>query len=244
MNALTAASPARAPRRRLRNSPQQYDDLAEEWWKPEGAFAALHWLATARGRLIPPVTSPAAVLLDLGCGGGLLAPTVDGYHHVGIDMVQSALAIARSHGVTGVRGDVRRLPFRDESADVVVAGELFEHLTDVETTIAEIVRVMRPGAVVVLDTINDTRWARLSLVTVGERLPGGPPPKIHDPALFIAPRRLVELFAQHGVQVRCHGLRPSVVDYARFLRGRSSSVRMLPTRSTAAVYQGLGTKPR
>lgn len=112
------------------------------------------------------------------------------------DMVQSALAIARSPGVTGVRGDVRRLPFRDESADV------------------------------------------------GERLPGGPPPKIHDPALFIAPRRLVELFARHGVGVGCHGLRPSVVDYLRFLRGRSSSVRMLPARPVAAVYQGLGTKPR
>jgi hypothetical protein len=60
--------------RRARNDLRQYDDLAAEWWRPDGAFAALHWLARARGELVPPPSRPDAALLDLGCGRGLLAP--------------------------------------------------------------------------------------------------------------------------------------------------------------------------
>lgn len=57
------------------NDPRQYDDLAGEWWRPDGAFAMLHWLARARAALVPPAARPDAVLVDLGCGAGLMAPT-------------------------------------------------------------------------------------------------------------------------------------------------------------------------
>src|SRR5690606_23832344 len=121
-------------------------------------------------------------------------------------------------------------------------GEVFEHVEDVASVVAEIARVLRPGGCVVFDTINDTRWARLSMVTVGERLPGGPPPRIHDPALFVAPSTLQQLFGPHGVRIEVWGLRPSVRDYARFLARRRRPVRMVPTRSLGAVYQGIGVK--
>ncbi|MCM3926578.1 bifunctional 3-demethylubiquinone 3-O-methyltransferase/2-octaprenyl-6-hydroxy phenol methylase, partial [Frankia sp. AiPs1] len=48
-----AAPTGRRPLRRARNDPAQYDDLAAEWWPTHGRFAALRWLAEARGRLIP-----------------------------------------------------------------------------------------------------------------------------------------------------------------------------------------------
>jgi 2-polyprenyl-6-hydroxyphenyl methylase/3-demethylubiquinone-9 3-methyltransferase len=67
-----------------------YDDLREEWVRPGGAFAGLHWLAAARAELVPPSPGTDAVLLDLACGGGLLAPGVTGYRHVGVDLVDSA----------------------------------------------------------------------------------------------------------------------------------------------------------
>ena len=231
-----------AGQRRPRNSLGQYDDLVEEWWRPDGAFAALHWLAEARASLIPAPPRQGAALLDLGCGGGLLAPHVSGYRHVGVDISASALAVAAAHGVEPVLADAADLPFDDEVFDVVVAGEILEHVEDLDRTVAEATRVLRPGGTLVCDTINATGVARLLLVTIGERVPGGPPPQCHDPRLFVSPRRLIALCAEHSVPLAVRGLRPSLRDYVAFVAGRNGSVRMLPTRSLAAVYQGMGRK--
>jgi 2-polyprenyl-6-hydroxyphenyl methylase/3-demethylubiquinone-9 3-methyltransferase len=228
------------PARRPRNDPRQYDDLAGEWWRPDGAFAALHWLARARGQLVPAPAHSAAALLDVGCGGGLLAPHVAGYRHVGVDVSASALDIAAEHGVEPVQADAADLPFPDDSFDVVVAGEIFEHVEDLGAVVAEAARVLRPGGTLVCDTINRTLFARLSLVTIGERLPGGPPPGCHDPNLFVPPAHLQRLFASHGIELTVWGLRPSLRDYVAFLLGRRQAVRMVRTRSVAGVFQGIG----
>lgn len=232
---------AAAPKRE-RNDTRQYDDLADQWRRPEGAFAALHWLAAARGDLIPAPERHGDVLLDVGCGGGLMAGRTSGYVHVGVDVTSTALAQARDRGIRAVRADAAQLPLRDASVSVVVAGEVLEHVDDVPVVVAELCRIMRPGATVVVDTINATRRARLALVAVAEHLPGGPPPRIHDPDLFVAPERLVALFADHGVALAVWGLRPSARDYASFLLHRHRPVRMLRTRSLAVVYQGVGRK--
>jgi 2-polyprenyl-6-hydroxyphenyl methylase / 3-demethylubiquinone-9 3-methyltransferase len=226
----------------VRNDPGQYDRLAGEWWKPRGAFAALHWLARSRAELIPGPARPAPTLLDLGCGGGLLATHVDGYRHVGIDLSARSLRHAARHGVVTIRADAAAIPLRDGAADVVVAGEVFEHVVDLPAVISEIARVLRPGGVLVFDTINDTLWSRISLVVLGERIPGGPPPLIHDPALFVRPEHLAELLGRHGFRIRVRGLRPSLRDFVGFLLGRRDSVHLRPTRSLASVYQGVGRK--
>jgi 2-polyprenyl-6-hydroxyphenyl methylase / 3-demethylubiquinone-9 3-methyltransferase len=227
---------------RARNDIRQYDDLVGEWWRPDGAFAALHWLAAARGDLVPIPDRAGAVLVDVGCGGGLLADHLADYTHVGIDLTSSALTTARCHGVVPVCADAARLPLADRSASVVVAGEVLEHVTDMPGVVAELCRVLRPGGTVIIDTINDTRAARVLLVTIAERLPGGPPPRIHDPALFVAPRQLQAEFARHGVDLAVRGIRPSARDYARFLRDRRRPVRMVTTSSLALVYRGVGRK--
>jgi 2-polyprenyl-6-hydroxyphenyl methylase/3-demethylubiquinone-9 3-methyltransferase len=132
---------------RRRNDPEQYDDLADQWWEPRGRFAMLHWIAEARARLVPPAQRDGSLLLDLACGGGLLAPHLagKGHRHVGLDLSPTALPLARKHGVVPVRGDVLRLPFADEVADVVVAGEVLEHVTEPLQLLAEACRVLRPG---------------------------------------------------------------------------------------------------
>ena len=227
---------------RARNDYRQYDDLADQWWRPDGDFAALHWLADARSRLIPPPPHPAAVALDLACGGGLMAPHLRGYRHIGIDLSTDSLRLAGEHGIEAIRGDVTKLPFPDEFADLVVAGEIFEHVTDLEAVVAEIARVLKPGGTMVCDTINDTWWARFSLVTVGERMPGGPPPRCHDPELFVKPERLRAICSAVGIELTLSGLRFSVPEYLAFLVSRGRPVRMVPTKSLAAVYQGVGVK--
>ena len=227
-----------------RNDVRQYELLADEWWRPAGAFAMLHWIAKARAALIPPASRPGAVLVDLGCGAGLLAPHIAGlgYRHVGIDLVPVSLDLAREHGVEAVQADVHRLPLADECADVVSAGEILEHVPDPSTVVSEACRVLRPGGLLVLDTINATRRARFIAVTVAERVPGLAPKGIHDPRYFVSPRVLRDACAPHGVRLTVRGIRPAAASLARWLLTRRGVVPIVPTRSTAALYQAWGIK--
>ncbi|MER5701116.1 methyltransferase domain-containing protein [Micromonospora sp. NPDC002296] len=237
------------------NDPRQYDDLADEWWRPDGAFAMLHWLAQARAALVPPAARPDALLVDLGCGAGLLAPHLagKGYRHVGVDLTRSALAQAARHGVTPVNGDATAVPLADGCADVVAAGELLEHVPDWRRAVAEACRLLRPGGLLVLDTLNDTALSRLIAVEIGERLPTVPR-GIHDPRLFVDHRELVAECARHGVDLRVRGIRPGLVGTLAWLLRRIRSggrpqpttvgrvPRIRPTWSTSVLYQGRGVR--
>lgn len=229
---------------RARNDVRQYDDLRAEWWKPRGEFAMLHWIAAARARLVPRAVRPGSLLLDIGCGAGVLAPHLVGlgHRHLGLDLVAVSVEQARAHGVACVLGDAARIPVRDGSIDVVVAGELLEHVTEPERVLAECVRVLRPDGTLVLDTIAATWWGRFSAITVGERMPAGPPARLHDGRLFTDREELVATCSRLGVRLTLIGLRPSAADYLLWLARRRDDVRMLPTRSTAGLFQAHGTK--
>ena len=229
---------------RPRNDPGQYDDLVDRWWEPRGPFAMLHWLASARAALVPPAGRPGAVLVDLGCGAGLLAPHLagKGYRHVGVDLTASALALAAAHGVDPIRGDVTAVPLADGCADVVTAGEILEHVADHGAAVAEACRLLRPGGLLVIDTIAATALARFIAVRVAERIPGGAPPGIHDPALFVDRAALVRACARHGVQLHLRGIRPSVVGLGGWLTGRRDTVAMVPVPTTAVLFQGIGRR--
>jgi 2-polyprenyl-6-hydroxyphenyl methylase / 3-demethylubiquinone-9 3-methyltransferase len=231
------------PPARPRNDVRQYDDLVAEWWRPDGEFAALHWLAEARGRLIPPAPHAGARLLDVGCGGGLLAPHVPpGYRHTGVDLSETALAVAAEHGVEPVHADAAALPFGDATFDVVVAGEILEHVPDLAAVVTESCRVLKPGGAWIADTLNDTALSRLAFVTIGERIRGGPPKACHDPDLFVKPERLRALAAAGGVALEFRGLRPAPLQYLGFLARRRRRVEMRPVRSLAGNYQAWGRK--
>lgn len=251
---MTDGAPVCTPPRVLPpNDPRQYDDLVDEWWRPDGAFAMLHWLARSRAALVPPASREDAVLVDLGCGAGLLAPHLagKGYRHIGVDLTRSALDQAAAHGVAVVRADATAVPLESGCADVVSAGELLEHVPDWRRAVAEACRLLRPGGLLVLDTLNDTVLARLIAVEIGERLPTVPR-GIHDPRLFVDARALVAECARHGVQLRLRGIRPELgATLAWLLRrmrggaaGRAAgrAPRIVPTRSKAVLYQGYGVR--
>lgn len=227
-----------------RNDPAQYDELADEWWNPRGPFAMLHWLAASRVEHIPPATSPGAVLVDLACGGGLMAPHVRrlGYRHVGVDTNLAGLGTAQGHGVVPVQGSVFAVPLADGCADVVVAGEILEHVADDVAVLAECARLLRPGGALVLDAIADTWLASLIAVGLFERIPWGAPPGIHDPKLFVDRRRLRAAADDLGLELRLVGLRLSFRDLASWLRGRRSDVRYKPFVLTGILFAGYGRK--
>lgn len=205
----------------------------------------LHWIAAARAELVPPAPERGALLVDLACGGGLMAAHARrlGYRHVGVDLADSALRVARSAGVDVVRGEVTSVPLAAGVADVVTAGEILEHVIDPGAVVAEAVRVLRPGGLLVLDTVAATRRARLLVVAVAERIPGMAPPGIHDPALFVDPGLLVRSCARYGITLRLRGIRPCVPSSLAFLAGRRDAARLVAARSTAVLYQGWGRSP-
>ena len=222
------------------NDPELYERLAGQWWRPRGAFMMLHWLAVARARLVP-AARPGAVLVDLGCGAGLLAPHVTGYRHIGVDLSETALRQARAHGVEPICADVLAVPLPDGCADVVVAGEIFEHVRDLPGAVAEACRLLRPGGLLVLDSLADTALCRLVAVRLAERV-GLAPRGVHDPALLVDRALLIRECARRGVRLRLRGIRPALLDLLTWPARRGTPVRMVPTTTTAVLFQGAGRK--
>jgi 2-polyprenyl-6-hydroxyphenyl methylase/3-demethylubiquinone-9 3-methyltransferase len=228
-----------------RNDVRQYDSLVDTWWDPYGPLAMLRWLAAARAALIPPAPpNEEALLVDLGCGGGLLAPHARrlGYRHLGVDLSEAGLGVARQHGVLAVRADAARIPLPAGVADAVSAGEILEHVADPAAVVREACRVLRPGGRLVIDTLARTPLARLVAVTIGERVPGGPPPGIHDPKLFVDRAQLRSVAAAAGVTLTLRGIRPAAGGMLKWLTRRDPEVRMVPTWSTAVLFQAYGNK--
>jgi SAM-dependent methyltransferase len=108
-----------------------------------------------------PQGSPLRAV-EIGCGLGYLTAEIRrrrGITPVAMDIARSLLGIAREQrGVDRVVcGDALSLPFRSRSVDLVVSTECIEHTPDPEAAVREILRVMRPGALLVL-TCPNARW--------------------------------------------------------------------------------------
>ena len=115
------------------------------------------------------VGGPGRRVLDLGCRDGALTRTyVEGNDVVGVDADREALAAAADLGIETHWADLDQpLDFPDASFDVVVAGELLEHLRDPAPLVAEVRRVLRPGGTFVASVPNAYRLKRRLLFLLG-----------------------------------------------------------------------------
>lgn len=142
----------------------KFDAAAPRWWDPDGEFRPLHDLNPAR---LAYVESRAGLadrqVLDVGCGGGLLAEGMArrGARVLGIDLAPEALAVARLHAVeSGLPVEYRQVAVEElaESApagyDVVTCLEMLEHVPDPSAIVAALARLVRPGGHVIVSTIN------------------------------------------------------------------------------------------
>jgi len=121
---------------------------------------------------------PAHRILDVGCGTGVLTPSLaqrPGVSVFGCDLSFGMLQQAeRRRGLACVQGDAQRLPVRDRSVDAVVATESFHWFPDPDTALAEMVRVLVPGGRLLAAMVNVRTDAFAKLVTGASRLVGEP----------------------------------------------------------------------
>jgi 2-polyprenyl-6-hydroxyphenyl methylase/3-demethylubiquinone-9 3-methyltransferase len=228
---------------------EYYEGMDELWWDPAGPAAILHAinrprvdfylraLGDLRGRLV----------LDAGCGGGLVARELAaaGAGVVGVDRSLGSLGVARratDGGFRPAQGRLERLPFADATFDAVVAADVLEHMPDLPAAVAELARVLRPGGSLVFDTINRTPWSWFVAVFGLERVLRMVPRGTHDWRLFIRPAELDRLLVGTGLgKVQVLGLVPNIGpgDVARGLLTRRLDVPTFATgKGRRASYLG------
>lgn len=214
------------------------------WWNQEDVLtqitpARFAYLQRAAGAL------EGRRVLDLGCGGGLLAEPLAqaGAEVTGIDISANALRVARAHAqhsgleINYLLAPAEDLPFEEASFDIVVAFDVLEHVSDLPRVIGEVARVLRPGGKLIYDTMNRTFVARVVVIWIGENLwKGGPPKGTHDWRKFIKPEELVRLLEENGItNVETRGFMPMRID-------RHGRLRMGLTPCRWISYVGYGIK--
>jgi 2-polyprenyl-6-hydroxyphenyl methylase/3-demethylubiquinone-9 3-methyltransferase len=184
-------------------------------------------------------------VLDLGCAGGFMAEALHdrGARVTGIDPAERAVDAARSHALSTGRaiqyqtGVAEALPYDDDSFDRVVCVDVLEHVADLDRSLAEVARVLRPGGVFLFDTINRNLLARLVTVTLAEDVLRILPKGTHDPALFIRPSELETGLRNVGLAPeRGPGLGPRGMD-------RRGDFTFGPLPGRLVIYMGLARKP-
>jgi 2-polyprenyl-6-hydroxyphenyl methylase/3-demethylubiquinone-9 3-methyltransferase len=200
------------PRKRpmtMRNDQSMYRSYAAEWWTGRH-----RWLRTMHN-LVPPRLEyfdgvvgdwGGTCVLDLGCGGGFMAEALAGRGAkvIGVDPSAPAIEAGRAHAkAAGLDIDYRvgtgeAIPAPDESFDCVMVVDVFEHVGHVGLVLDEIRRVLKPGGLLLFDTLNRTKLAAFVFVFLGEHVLRIGPRGTHDPAKFIKPSELQAMLANAG----------------------------------------------
>jgi len=192
--------------------------MSSRWWDADGPMAPLHDFTPVRldyildsirrigtGRAEHGLSGLR--ILDIGCGGGLLAEPMArlGGTVTGIDATPQAIEAARRHAAeSGLEIDYRcvtaeALAENGAVFDVIYASEVIEHVADRRLFAASIARMLAPGGTVVITTINRTlaslALAKVALEYVFRLVPAG----THDPARFVKPSELRAEFAASGI---------------------------------------------
>lgn len=113
--------------------------------------------------------SAPGVLVDLGCGAGLVldVATEAGWLAVGVDRSAAACRLARGRGHPVTRADAAALPLARGAAAMVLALDVVAHVDDPAGLVADAAAVLEPGGLLIVKTPNRPRWA----YRLGVRLP-------------------------------------------------------------------------
>jgi 2-polyprenyl-6-hydroxyphenyl methylase / 3-demethylubiquinone-9 3-methyltransferase len=193
------------------NELRKFESQADSWWDPEGPFRTLHSINRLRLDYIAQrVELSNARVLDVGCGGGLLAEGLAerGASVVGIDLGADNISAARAHSEgRGLRVDYRCVDVESLAAetpgafDVVTCLEMLEHVPEPERVVDACARAVRPGGTVFFSTINRNAKSFALAIVAAEYVTGLVPRGTHEYARLVQPAELARWCRNAGLAV-------------------------------------------
>jgi 2-polyprenyl-6-hydroxyphenyl methylase/3-demethylubiquinone-9 3-methyltransferase len=200
----------------------KFSAIADEWWDPQGKFKPLHKFNPERIRyvrdrmaahfsreLAQPAPFKGLSLLDIGCGGGLIAEPLArlGFSVTGIDASEKNIGVARLHAAKSeldISYDCKtpeQLVDIPNRFDVVLALEVVEHVSDVDVFLRAAGGLVAPGGALIAATLNRTlkslAMAKIGAEYVLRWLPIG----THDWRKFVRPSELAAGLRASGLTV-------------------------------------------
>ena len=178
----------------------KFDASAARFWDSEGEYRALHQLNPLRTSFIAErVALHGARVLDVGCGGGLLAESLAraGAAVTGIDLAPGMIEVARLHATEAQLDIDYRLLGAEELArsaggsfDVVTCMEMLEHVPAPAALVVSLSRLLRPGGALFVSTINRNLKSFLLAIVGAEYLLNLIPRGTHEYERLIRPAEL------------------------------------------------------
>ena len=190
----------------------KFSELAHRWWDTESEFRPLHQINPLRLAWIDDIVSLAGKrVLDIGCGGGILADAMarKGAEVLGIDLAGKALKVAQLHAL---EAQTQGVSYREvsaetlateqpESFDVVTCMEMLEHVPDPSSVVRACATLVKPGGHVFFSTINRNAKAFVFAIVGAEYILNLLPRGTHEFAKFIKPSELATYARAAGLDL-------------------------------------------
>lgn len=190
----------------------KFDAVAARFWDARGEFRPLHLLNPVRTQFIAERVALAQQrVLDVGCGGGLLAESLAraGARVTGIDLAPGMIEVARLHAAESVLSiDYRVAAAEDlaqaepQSFDAITCMEMLEHVPEPAATVASLARLLRPGGALFVSTLNRNLKSFLLAIVGAEYLLRLIPRGTHEYERFIRPAELARWARAAGLTLK------------------------------------------
>ena len=191
---------------------QKFSELAHRWWDPTSEFRPLHEINPLRLEWINALAPLAGKrVLDVGCGGGILAEAIakKGANVKGIDLSEKALKVAELHSLESeVQVSYELIAAEALAAreagqyDVVTCMEMLEHVPDPSAIVQACATLVKPGGRLFFSTLNRNPKSYLFAIIGAEYILRLLPRGTHDYAKFIKPAELSQFARNANLEVQ------------------------------------------
>ena len=179
---------------------KKFSDIAEEWWDEDGDFKPLHIINPLRANYIKDKMELLDKdILDVGCGGGLLAEALHdfGANVTGIDAAGPGIQVAKIHAkennknISYFEKTAEELNKKNsESFDIITCLEVLEHVPDPKELVNTCINLLKPKGFLFLSTINKNPRSWLTAIVGAEYIFNLLPKGTHEFNKFIKPSML------------------------------------------------------